>query len=53
MGHRMEFYVSEEVSEQIIELSRSFAVDAQLIGRVEESQEKKLTISSPMGTFNY
>ncbi len=53
MGHRMEFYVSEEVAEQIIEVSASFGVDAQIVGRVEESSEKKLTISTPMGTFNY
>ncbi|MDT0555941.1 AIR synthase related protein [Patiriisocius hiemis] len=53
MGHRMELYVPEEVASKIIEISNSFNVDAQIIGKVESSEEKKLTISSEFGTFIY
>ena len=42
MGHRMELYVSTETADEIIKISKSFSVDAKIIGRVEESQEKKL-----------
>jgi len=52
-GHRMELYVSPEVAEDIIAISKSFNVDAQIIGRVEASDSKKLTIQSEFGTFNY
>ncbi|MGS2726708.1 AIR synthase related protein [Psychroserpens sp. BH13MA-6] len=52
-GHRMELYVSPEVADDIIAISKSFHVDAQIVGRVEESKEKKLTIKSEFGTFNY
>lgn len=53
MGHRMELYVDEHIAEEIIEISRSFHVDAKIVGRVEASNEKKLTIKSPVGTFQY
>lgn len=53
MGHRMELYVKPEVSDQIIEISKSFGVDAKIIGRVEDSESKKLTISSEYGSFEY
>lgn len=53
MGHRMELYVPEEIAQDIIEISESFNVDAQIIGRVEESNTKKLTITSEFGTFEY
>ncbi|MAW31525.1 MAG: phosphoribosylformylglycinamidine cyclo-ligase [Flavobacteriales bacterium] len=53
MGHRMELYVPLEVSEEIISISKSFNVDAQVIGRVESYKGKKLTISSDFGTFIY
>ena len=53
MGHRMELYVSEEIADTIIEISKSFDVDAQVIGRVEASEKKRLTIQSTMGTFDY
>lgn len=53
MGHRMELYVSPEHAERIIEISKSFEVDAQIIGRVEHSKTKKLTIRSPFGEFEY
>ncbi len=53
MGHRLEFYVPEEVAQKIISISKSFNVDAQIIGRVEDHPHKKLTITSELGTFIY
>lgn len=53
MGHRMELYVSEDIAESIIQISKSFHVDARIVGRVEASEEKKLTIKSQFGEFNY
>lgn len=53
MGHRMELYVSEEIAQDIIEISKSFNVDAQIIGRVEASEAKQLTITSEFGEFVY
>ena len=52
-GHRMEIYVSPEIAEDIISISKSFNVNAQIIGRVEESKSKKLTIKSEYGVFEY
>ncbi len=52
-GHRMELYVNPAVAEEIISISKSFNVNAQIVGRVEASSEKKLTISSEYGTFIY
>jgi phosphoribosylformylglycinamidine cyclo-ligase len=52
-GHRMELYVPEEIANAIIAISKSFNVDAQIVGRVEKSSEKKLTITSPFGEFVY
>ncbi len=52
-GHRMELYASPAVAEDIIAISKSFNVDAQIIGRVEASETKKLTIKSPYGIFEY
>jgi len=52
-GHRMEVYVTAEVAQDIIEISKSFHIDAQIVGRVEESDGKKLTINSEYGTFEY
>ena len=52
-GHRMELYVSLEIADDIISISKSFNVDAKIIGRVEASKGKKLTISSEFGQFNY
>ncbi|MCF6295988.1 MAG: AIR synthase-related protein [Flavobacteriaceae bacterium] len=52
-GHRMELYVSLEIADDIISISKSFNVDAKIIGRVEASKGKKLTISSEFGRFNY
>lgn len=52
-GHRMELYVPAEIANDIIEISKSFNVDAQIVGRVEASENKKLTITSEFGTFEY
>lgn len=52
-GHRMEIYVPQEIANDIIEISKSFNVDAQIVGRVEASETKKLTIKSEFGTFEY
>ena len=52
-GHRLELYVSPEIAEDIIKISQSFNVDAQIIGRVESSNQKCLTIQSTYGTFEY
>lgn len=53
MGHRMELYVSAKHTEKIIEISTSFDVDAQIIGRVVASSKKVLTIKTETGTFEY
>jgi phosphoribosylformylglycinamidine cyclo-ligase len=52
MGHRMELYVPSEIAEDIINISKSFNVDAQVIGKVEAG-DKKLTIRSEFGEFIY
>lgn len=52
-GHRMELYVNPEIAEEIIAISKSFNVNAQIVGRVEASDSKKLTIQSNYGTFEY
>ncbi|WP_299277608.1 AIR synthase related protein [uncultured Psychroserpens sp.] len=52
-GHRMELYVTPEIAEDIIAISKSFNVNAQIIGHVESSAEKKLTIKSSYGVFEY
>jgi phosphoribosylformylglycinamidine cyclo-ligase len=53
MGHRMEIYVPEELAAGIIAISKSYNVDAKIVGRVEASETKKLTITSEFGTFEY
>ena len=53
MGHRLELYVPENTAKQIIDIANAFDVPAQIIGRVEASTEKKLTITSEKGTFIY
>lgn len=52
-GHRMELYVPAEVAQDIIEISKSFNIEAQIVGRVEKSESKKLTITSEYGVFEY
>lgn len=53
MGHRMELYLPEEYAQQVIEISQSFNVDAQIVGRVEQSSSRELIIQSEMGQFRY
>ena len=53
MGHRMELYVPKDIADSIIEISKSFDVDAQIIGYVAKSNSKKLTIKSEHGVFEY
>jgi phosphoribosylformylglycinamidine cyclo-ligase len=53
MGHRFEFYTSEDVANEIIEIAKSFNVDAQIVGRVEPFEGKKLTIESQFGIYEY
>jgi phosphoribosylformylglycinamidine cyclo-ligase len=53
MGHRMEIYVPANVANEIISISNSFNIDAQIIGRVEKGNQKQVTILSEFGTFTY
>ncbi|MDA0773493.1 MAG: AIR synthase-related protein [Bacteroidetes bacterium] len=53
MGHRLEFYVAQEDAQTIIDIAKSFNIDAQVVGRVEAAESKKLTISSELGIFEY
>lgn len=53
MGHRFEIYLPEQFAQTIIDISKSFHVDARIIGRVEEAAKKKLTIKSEHGNFEY
>ena len=53
MGHRMEIYLDSEHAQSIIDISKSFGIDAQIIGRVEKADKAKLTIRSEFGTFDY
>ena len=53
MGHRLEVYLPTEKAEQVIAISKSFNIDAQIIGRIEESDHKHLTIISENGTYEY
>lgn len=53
MGHRLEVYLDEQCAQRIIEISQSFGIDAQIIGRVEAADSKKVTIKSEFGEFVY
>jgi phosphoribosylformylglycinamidine cyclo-ligase len=53
MGHRMELYVPDEIANNLIEISKSFGVDAKIIGRCEKASTKKLTILTDFGRFEY
>lgn len=53
MGHRMEIYIDEKFANEIISVSKSFNVDAKIIGRVEKAEGKTVTIQSEFGTFKY
>ncbi|WPV00795.1 AIR synthase-related protein [Mucilaginibacter sp. cycad4] len=53
MGHRMELYVPEAIATELISISKSLSVDAQIIGRVEKADTKKVTVTSEFGVFKY
>ncbi|GGK73832.1 AIR synthase related protein [Rufibacter glacialis] len=53
MGHRLELYVPEAIAQDLISISQSFNLDAQIIGRVEASEKNELTIQSPYGQYYY
>lgn len=53
MGHRMEIYLPEKYADRIIEISNSYNIEAQIIGHVENSTKKELSIESEFGSFNY
>ena len=53
MGHRFEIYTDNDTAKGIIEISKSFGVDAQIVGHVEECDHKKVTIKSQFGEFIY
>lgn len=53
MGHRMEIYIAPQYADEIIEISKGFNIDAQVIGFVEEAKENKLIIESENGRFTY
>jgi phosphoribosylformylglycinamidine cyclo-ligase len=53
MGHRMELYVPAEVAQDLIAISQDFGVEAQIIGRVEKADTKKVTVTSEFGVFEY
>jgi phosphoribosylformylglycinamidine cyclo-ligase len=53
MGHRMEIYTDENTALELIEISKSFNVDAQIVGRVEKAEGKSVEIISPYGKFIY
>ena len=53
MGHRMELYVDPSIAEDVINISKMFSIDAQIIGHVESSKNKKLTLETIYGTIQY
>ena len=53
MGHRMEIYTDRSTADKIINISKSFNIEAKIVGRVEDSKNKKLTITTTYGTFEY
>ncbi|MEZ2334912.1 AIR synthase related protein [Mucilaginibacter sp. RCC_168] len=53
MGHRMELYVPQEIAGELISISQSFGIAAQIIGRVEKADTKKVTVTSEFGVFEY
>lgn len=53
MGHRLEFYVPSELASEIVDISRSYQIDARIVGRVEAASERELIIRSPYGEFFY
>jgi phosphoribosylformylglycinamidine cyclo-ligase len=53
MGHRMEFYVPENIADKLVDIAKSFNIDAQVIGHCEQATSKKVSIRSTYGKFDY
>lgn len=53
MGHRLEIYLEEKHAAQVIAISKSFGIDAQIIGRVETAEKSRVSITSALGNFQY
>jgi phosphoribosylformylglycinamidine cyclo-ligase len=53
MGHRMELYTDESTAQSIIQISKSFDINAQIIGRVEAAQQASVELKSEKGHFQY
>jgi phosphoribosylformylglycinamidine cyclo-ligase len=53
MGQRLEFYVPETIARGIIDIAKSFNIDARIVGRVEDADKNTVTIQSDYGTFTY
>jgi len=53
MGHRLEVYLPAEYAEKVIEISKSFGIDAQIVGNCDASDKKELLIESEFGRFEY
>ena len=53
MGHRLEIYSNEKAANEMIAIAKEFNIDSQIIGHVEASDVKRLTIKSEFGTFEY
>ena len=53
MGHRLEIYTNEKAAQEMIQIAKEFNIEAQIVGHVEASEKKQLTIKSQFGTFEY
>jgi phosphoribosylformylglycinamidine cyclo-ligase len=53
MGHRLELYVDESIAADVIDISNTFGIGAQIVGRVEKAGQAKVTVQSEYGTFEY
>ena len=53
MGHRLEIYTNEKVANEMIAIAKQFNIESQIIGHVEASDKKQLTIKSKYGVFEY
>ena len=53
MGHRLEIYTNEKAANEMIQIAKEFNIEAQIVGHVEDSEKKQLTIKSEFGTFEY
>jgi phosphoribosylformylglycinamidine cyclo-ligase len=53
MGHRMEIYLPQKFAQPIIDIAQSFGIEAKIIGRVEASEKKQVTIKTEAGEFIY